>query len=239
MQNDHDMCYMAEVFVGTPPQSIRALFDTGSSNTWVLNKKTEADLPGYDDTLSSTAVKSNQSAAIQFGSGSLDGHFLTDTLTIGEGKHKIEIENQKFGNVEDQTGIFDGSFEAIIGMAYPAFAEKNVTPVFDSMINQHLLKHKVFSFYLTPDDKKYDSELTFGYYDKTKFTGDIVWHKAVYKLMFGVILDDIVINGKSTGFCGPNGIKKQCLITVDSGTTYMSMPSFAYKLIQDSVPTVT
>ena len=54
MQNDFDMCYMAEINVGTPPQPIKALFDTGSSNTWILNKKVKPDLPGYDDTKSST-----------------------------------------------------------------------------------------------------------------------------------------------------------------------------------------
>jgi hypothetical protein len=31
------------------------------------------------------------------------------------------------------------NFEAIIGMAYPALAEKNVTPVFDEMMNHKLL----------------------------------------------------------------------------------------------------
>jgi hypothetical protein len=29
------------MFVGNPPQKVRALFDTGSTNTWILNKKTE------------------------------------------------------------------------------------------------------------------------------------------------------------------------------------------------------
>jgi len=34
-------------------------------------------------------------------------------------------------------------------MAYPALAEKNVTPVFDEMMNQKLLKENMFAFYLT------------------------------------------------------------------------------------------
>jgi len=34
-------------------------------------------------------------------------------------------------------------------MAYPALAEKDVTPVFDEMIKQKLLKENIFAFYLT------------------------------------------------------------------------------------------
>ena len=67
---------------------------------------------------------------ITFGSGSLAGHFYVDDMEIGD----ICIKNQKFGNVESQEGIFQGSFEAIIGLAYPALAEQGVTPVFDNMM---------------------------------------------------------------------------------------------------------
>jgi len=52
--------------------------------------------------------------------------------------------------VEKQKTIFTGNnFEAIVGMAYPALAEKNVKPVFDEMKDQKLLKDNIFSFYLT------------------------------------------------------------------------------------------
>jgi hypothetical protein len=66
-----------------------------------------------------------------------------------------------------------------------------------------------------------------------------MWHPVLFKYMFGVQLDDIKINGKSLGFCGPNGIKKDCLITVDSGTTMMAMPGWAFSRIQPIIPTHT
>lgn len=31
-----------------------------------------------------------------------------------------------------------------------------------------------------------ESDLTFGYYDKTKFTGKINWHPVLFKYMFGI-----------------------------------------------------
>jgi len=61
--------------------------------------------------------------------------------------------------------------------------------------------------------------------------------------MFGIALDDIKVNGKSLGFCGKEGSGAQrtsCLITVDSGSSMMAMPSFAYDQLPGlGVPTMT
>jgi phytepsin len=86
--NLEDNAYVSDMYVGNPPQKVRALFDTGSTNTWVLNKKTE--LKGlaqkefsYDDTESSSNHKTPQKAIIQFGSGALAGHFFKDDIRLG------------------------------------------------------------------------------------------------------------------------------------------------------------
>lgn len=58
----------------------------------------------YDETKSSTYKKTEQGAAIGFGSGSLEGHFVTDDIRVGSCDSKssgqIHIKNQKFGSVE-------------------------------------------------------------------------------------------------------------------------------------------
>ena len=56
--------------------------------------------------------------------------------------------------------------------------------------------------------------------------------------MYGIKLDDSKINGKSLGFCGPEGKKKDCLVTVDSGTTMMAMPGWAFSQLSNKVPTM-
>lgn len=87
-ENLEDNAYISDIYVGNPPQKLRALFDTGSTNTWVLNHKVV--LPGgaekeysYDDTKSCSANKTPQRAMIQFGSGALAGHFVNDDMRIG------------------------------------------------------------------------------------------------------------------------------------------------------------
>ena len=128
-------------------------------------------------------------------------------------------------------------------MAYPALAEKNVTPVFDEMMKQNLLTSNMFAFYLTSkqaEEQGLKSDLTFGYYDKEKFNGDVHWNDVLYKYMYGVKLDDVKFNGKSTGVCKEKNESGEnpCLITFDSGTSLMSVPKFAAKnFMENGIPT--
>jgi len=62
--------------------------------------------------------------------------------------------------------------------------------------------------------------LTLGYYDKARFTGPIGWNDVKLKHYYGVKLDDIKINGKPTGVCKD----RECLVMVDSGASYLSIP---------------
>ena len=90
-------------------------------------------------------------------------------------------------------------------MAYPTLASQGVTPVFDEMMKQNLLKSNLFAFYFTSveDEKKHglSSDLTFGYYDHSKYNGDIHWNDILFQYMFGVRLDDIKINGQPQHIC--------------------------------------
>jgi len=64
-------------------------------------------------------------------------------------------------------------------LAYPALARPGLSPIFDDMIKNNLLKENMFAFYLTTkkqEEKGLKSSLTLGYYDQTKFTGDIHWN---------------------------------------------------------------
>jgi len=57
------------MYVGNPPQKVRGLFDTGSTNTWILNKDTPIGKDAskeysYDQKASTTAKKTDQKAII-------------------------------------------------------------------------------------------------------------------------------------------------------------------------------
>lgn len=139
-----------------------------------------------------------------------------------------------FGYVSEQT-CFNSAFDAIIGLAYPEFAEEGVVPLFDTMINSGKLDKNQFSMYmaLNPDTQ---SELLFGGSDSSKFVGQQNWHPVRDRLFWSLQLDDVLIDGKSTGYCK----QRQCYGAPDSGTSLMTFPSGAYREFQaqygDSIP---
>jgi saccharopepsin len=94
MENHHNNQYISEICLGNPPQKIKAAFDTGSSNTWVLNTelKFHNQILKYDTSLSQTAKVTDQVASVGFGSGALEGHFYTDVMKLGSTCDQADAE---------------------------------------------------------------------------------------------------------------------------------------------------
>ena len=55
-----------------------------------------------------------------------------------------------------------------------------------------MLQKNVFAFYMSLC-KEEKSELVFGWYDETKFSGVMKWHPVVYKYFWALKLDDIKV----------------------------------------------
>jgi len=171
---------------------------------------------------------------ITFGSGSLSGYFVEDVCTMGDPEdaaNQLSLENFQFGLVTEQT-VFSGNFDAIIGLAYPSMAEKGLTPFFDEIMEEEILKDNLFAFFMSMNPAEEESDLTLGYYDKNHYTGKMNWHDVRDKLFFSLSLEDIKLNGESLGIC--NGEKK-CLMTPDSGTSAMTMPTWAFDEFKSKV----
>ena len=96
--------YVGVINVGTPPQNIDVIFDTGSSNFWITSSRCQD--PGclvhksYDATKSITHQKVGTRVEVEFGSGVIEGVFCKDTVQIGH----LKISNQDFGEIEKEEG---------------------------------------------------------------------------------------------------------------------------------------
>ena len=148
---------------------MRACFDTGSANGWILSSQCTNNRckPGsknqyFTPEKSNTFFNTSKWTSIEFGSGKLRGYFGYDDFRVGTGANQIKVTNQTIGLIVEEH-LLDKDYDAIIGLAYPAMANVG-SPLFDSMINQKLLNKNIFSFYMSMDSTD-KSELTFGSID--------------------------------------------------------------------------
>merc|ERR1712084_89221 len=126
-----DAQYYGTISVGTPPQSLRVVYDTGSSNLWV-NKQSGLFSPHkhYDDTKSSTYVKNGSTFNIRYGSGPVSGYYSKDTNHLGD----IDITDYTFAEVNNTKGLgpawLAGHFDGICGMGWDDISVDHVkTPL--------------------------------------------------------------------------------------------------------------
>merc|ERR1719232_162331 len=212
--------YFGNVQIGTPPQSYKVIFDTGSSNLWVpkrgckncgniLNRKSK-----YDPEGSSTYEADDRIFDIKYGSGSVQGHFAKDSVTLAS---DISIEGQRFAMIEDAGGLGYayalGKFDGILGLAFPKISVGDARPVVLSAIDQDLLDEPLFAFYLGDNA---DGELSIGGYDESKFDGELHSVKLISETYWEIAVDGIT--------AGETHLSKGTTAIVDSGTSLLIGP---------------
>jgi len=215
IQDLQDLQYYGPISLGTPEQSFEVIFDTGSSNLWVPSAQcTACTHKKFNPSASSTYVKNGTAFKITYGSGSIAGYLSEDTLTVGN----VKVPNQVFAEItaEDGQAFSQGSFDGILGLAWPSLSVDNVVPPVQNMISEKALPEGVFSFYL-PSTSGATGELIFGGVDNTKFTGDLFYQPLSKKTYWEITLDDIKVSGKSA-----TTIKTAI---IDSGTSLLAGPT--------------
>lgn len=216
--------YMGSIYIGTPPQQIDVIFDSGSSNFWITSSLCNSEYcklhKSYSRSASSTSeIIPNSKCEVEFGSGVIIGSFTKDIVMINNG---VKINSQAFGEIEEEKGEIFGKikFSGIIGLAFPELSEYGHDSLFDNIIKQHLLEKNWFSMYLANIEENVPSEFILGEPSPKYYESPIHWVPLSKKQYWEIRLDDITINGRSAGFC-TNG----CSAAVDTGTSLITGPS--------------
>ncbi|XP_076853552.1 gastricsin-like [Brachyhypopomus gauderio] len=231
MTNYADSSYYGVISVGTPPQSFKVLFDTGSSNLWVdsiyCNTQACTTHTQFNPQESSTYRSTSETFYLPYGAGSLNGVFGYDTVTLSG----ISVSGQEIGLSTNEPGqnFVVAQFDGILGLAYPSLSSGSQMPLFDNMMQQELLQQDLFAVYLSPNEQS-GSEVAFGGVDPNMYQGTLYWTPVTSQTYWQIGIQGFQIQGQETGWCSHYG---GCQAIVDTGTSALTVPqSYMASLMQ-------
>jgi hypothetical protein len=219
-----DLQWFGNITVGTPPQVVSVVFDTGSSTlefASTLCGAACANQVQFDSTKSSTFVDGGTTSSITFATGvGVDPVIGSNyKLTLRSGKDTVTVGGltapaTSLFLITNQTPKFDiDPFSGIQGMSARAQG------FFASLVSQGL--PSLFSLFLTPEAIG-NAELTVGGIDTTKFTTPMTFASlpAGSSATWSLNSPEVFVNGKSTSV-----LKATRNIIFDSGTSNVLFPT--------------
>jgi cathepsin D len=210
------------VGLGTPEQSFKVVFDTGSSNLWVPSSKC-----GFFDVAcwthsryysdkSSTYIANGTDFEIEYGSGSLSGFLSIDQLTIGG----LKVKKQTFAEATSEPGItfILAQFDGILGLAFESISVDQVTPVFYNLLSQGLIKKAQFGFWLNGNlNSGQGGELTLGGTDSAHYSGAFTYVPLTSETYWEFMMDSLSL--------GNTPYAKNIKAVADTGTSLLAGPT--------------
>ncbi|KAF4316645.1 hypothetical protein BBO99_00006829 [Phytophthora kernoviae] len=243
LQNFGNVQYIGAVGFGNPPQLLDVVFDTGSSDTWIPS----ADCGScgshhqFDHQKSTTFLDTQEKFYDAYGSGSVSGTVVVDTVTISG----YTVDSVRFGVIDDesdklQTFLADGIF----GLGFEGLAHISRPTVFAALAGQNAELENMFAFYLTPEAYRTGSELHIGGYDLSvvgpnasfhytpvvklpEFDSFMYWTVKMNKF-FVTSATNSIGSGNSDDDRGVNMCDPFCYAIVDTGTSLISVPAGQY-----------
>ncbi|CAO0802691.1 unnamed protein product [Mucor circinelloides] len=168
----NDIEYYGTVKVGTPAQSLKINFDTGSSDFWFASTlcSTCTTHTRYNPTKSSTYVADGRAWSIQYGDGSTaSGILAKDTVNLGG----LIIKSQTINLAKRESSSFASDpIDGLMGLGFDTITTVAgiKTPV-DNLISQGLISSPVYGVWLGKAKNGGGGEYLFGGSNPNHYTG--------------------------------------------------------------------
>ncbi|KJZ68498.1 hypothetical protein HIM_05723 [Hirsutella minnesotensis 3608] len=225
--------YYAELGIGTPPQNMAFLLDTGSSDTWVNSVTTDlcnsfeqqartqtwCQRPFNPSSSSTYSLVARGGFDITYlDQKNIEGDYFNDTVTIGD----KQVHGQQLGlaiKSTRQSGIMGLGFRANVAShtAYPT--------IVDNMVEQGVINAPIFSLFLDNIDDK-SGTILFGGIDSQKYHGKLATLPIMYNPQQTVSRNITSYMVRLRGF-NVDGVDLDRLdagAILDSGSTISLMP---------------
>ncbi|XP_070240631.1 renin isoform X4 [Bos mutus] len=238
LTNYLDTQYYGEIGIGTPPQTFKVVFDTGSANLWVPSTKCSPLYTAcafvfppeihslYDSLESSSYVENGTEFTIHYGSGKVKGFLSQDLVTVGG----ITV-TQTFGEVTELPLLpfMLAKFDGVLGMGFPAQAVGGVTPVFDHILAQRVLTDDVFSVYYSRNSHLLGGEIVLGGSDPQYYQENFHYVSISKPGSWQIRMKGVSVRS-TTLLC-----EEGCMVIVDTGASYISGPTSSLRLLMEAL----
>ncbi|XP_066476950.1 beta-secretase 2 [Tiliqua scincoides] len=234
LQGDSGRGYYLELQIGTPPQQLNILVDTGSSNFAVAGAP-DADVTTYFRTDKSSTYKSlNTEVTVKYTQGSWTGNLGTDVIAILgiNGTYTVNIATILESENFFLTGI---QWQGILGLAYSTLARpsSNVETFFHSLVKEAGIPN-VFSLQmcgavlpLSVTDS--GGSLILGGTEPSLYEGDIWYTPIVEEWYYQIEVLKLEVGGQPLDLdCREYNADKAI---VDSGTTLLRLPENVFSAV--------
>ncbi|XP_061114122.1 renin [Conger conger] len=233
LTNYLDTQYFGEISIGSPPQIFNVVFDTGSANLWVPSDDCSPLYTAcfthnrYDSSKSQTHVPNGTGFSIQYAAGNVRGFLSEDIVMVG-GIPVVQV----FAEATALPAIpfIFAKFDGVLGMGFPDVAIDGITPVFDRIMSQHVLKEKVFSVYYSRDPKHIPGgEIVLGGTDPNYYTGSFNYIRTSASGKWDVTMKGVSV-GAETLLC-----TEGCTAVIDTGSSYITGPASSVSVLMKAM----
>ncbi|XP_027304886.3 beta-secretase 2 isoform X3 [Anas acuta] len=240
LQGDSGRGYYLEMLLGTPPQALNILVDTGSSNFAVAGVP-DPDVTSYFNTeLSSTYKSQGIDVTVKYSQGSWTGVLGTDVITIPkgiDGSYTINIATI----FESENFFLPGvQWHGILGLAYGTLAKpsSSVETFFDSLVRQAKIPN-IFSLQMcgaglpVSGSGTNGGSLVLGGIEPSLYRGDIWYTPIKEEWYYQVEILKLEVGGQNLELdCREYNADKAI---VDSGTTLLRLPQKVFSAVVQAI----
>ncbi|XP_023669472.1 beta-secretase 2 [Paramormyrops kingsleyae] len=241
LQGDSGRGYYMEMLIGTPPQSLNILVDTGSSN-FAVAAAPDSDITRHFISMSSTTYQSlGKAVTVKYTQGDWEGELGSEQVSIPKGPNGTITVN--IAAILSSNGFFipGVNWQGILGLAYPILAQpdSSVEPFFDSLVRQTSIPD-VFSLQMcgagiaagSTVDRAAGS-LIMGGIEPTLYKGSIWYTPIQEEWYYQVEILKLEVGDQNLNLdCKEYNSDKAI---VDSGTTLLRLPKNVFAAVIDAI----
>jgi len=226
--------YYGEISLGTPPQCFQALFDTGSSITWVPGEECRSQgcqaHKKFQCEKSSTCEQTENTMKLTYGTGEMAGRMESDKFCFGCSDGSLCVEKQVFLESLQEPGptFAMSKFDGLVGMGYDALGVKGAQTPFSQLMKSEKCAEKVFAFWLNHKQPEgQGGELTLCGTDSNHYEGELVYVPVTRQAYWQFTVDSVSVNAEkfSTNFEA----------IADSGTSLLTGPKEVVDRLQEAI----